>query len=118
MAKTEVQADTLEIDDLELVGVGDAIAARIKAALAGKLDTDKRPGTPWNRTGHLLRSVSAHASDEGAIVTVASDRLRDSEVARKFATQVVPPNPTSDPKVRNAIELAAKKAITVKKASE
>jgi hypothetical protein len=102
----EVVADVLEISEMSLEGIAEALAADLRAAVASQ------PGDKWNRTGKLLRSISS--SDDA--VTLSSDRLeRDPELADKFAADVMPSDPLDSARVRKAAEDAVMAAVKVEK---
>lgn len=93
----KVEADPIEIDlDPEkfVEGPAEAIAEVVKDAI------EAQPGNRWNRTGHLKRGVRA----DGGGVSVPGDRLASADVAQRFADEVMPSDPTRDPRVVEAFE--------------
>jgi hypothetical protein len=101
-----VVADVLDVEDLNLEGIADALAADLRAAVASQ------PGDKWNRTGKLLRSIT---SNDDA-VTLSSDRLeRDPDLAEKFRDDVMASDPLDSARVRKAAEAAVMAAVKVAK---
>ena len=98
----------VKLKKIELRGVASAIADRIKRSIHAA------PGNRWNKTGHLLQSISVVGNSDGSAgVTVAADRLRQPEMAGVFTREILT-DPTRDSAVRSAISKAVADAIELK----
>jgi hypothetical protein len=100
----EIRGDVVEIVDLKLEGVADALAADLRAAIS------TQPSGKWNKTGELLRSIKR----SGADVVVSANRLeRDPALAQKFASEVMPADPLASDAVLKASEAAVNASAKV-----
>ena len=96
----------MKLDDIDLMTGAEAIAERIKREI------QNAPGSRWNRTGELLRSIRAvSGSDGSAGVVAASDRLNRIELLQQFMDEIVPDS--LDDTARSAIAKSVNEAIEV-----
>jgi hypothetical protein len=101
----EVRGDVLTIDDLNLAGIAEALAAGLRDAIRDQ------PGDKWNKTGTLVRGVKASES----AVAVPSDRLDSPDLAERFAKEVMPPEPLADKRVVEATVKAIDESVSAKR---
>jgi hypothetical protein len=92
----------IELAPLELGDVAKALAEKVKR------DIEAQPGTRWDRTGKLKRSIAAQGD---AVVVTTSDRLGDDDVRQLFASEVLDGDQTEDRQVLEAIDAALADAI-------
>jgi hypothetical protein len=101
-----VKGGPLQLEDLELDGIADALADELQDAIR------LQPGSRWNKTGTLLAGIRSNGAD----VVVPADHLtRDPALAEKFAAEVMPSDPTTTARVRAAAQRAALEAVLGKR---
>ena len=104
-ATVTIEDQPLEIREVDLKPMGDAIAANVRAAV------EAQPGSKWDRTGTLKHGITATKAG----VFAPEGRLQRAEVAKKFVDEVLDAGQVRARNVDEALSRAVDKAIKVTK---
>lgn len=100
-ATITIKADPIEVKEIDLKPVAEAIAANVRTAVASQ------PSDKWDKTGTLKNGITT----DGESVVAPAGRLQRDDLAHKFADEVLSNSQLTAPNVDKALAAALDKAI-------